>query len=139
MNTVILRTATLLLVPLMMMYSWFLLLRGHDLPGGGFVGGLACACAFVLYSAGYGVEATLRILRLPPRVLMACGLLLALTSGVLPMLYGKPFLTGLWYVHASGLKVGSSLPFDIGVYLVVLGSTLTLLLELEKLMPRGRV
>ncbi len=67
-NTLILHTAALFIMPLQLMFSVFLLFRGHDEPGGGFIGGLVASGAFVLYAFAFGSEATRRILRVAPRV-----------------------------------------------------------------------
>ncbi len=72
-NTLILHTAALFIMPLQLMFSVFLLFRGHDEPGGGFIGGLVAASAFVLYAFAFGAEPTRRILRAAPRDLLAAG------------------------------------------------------------------
>jgi multicomponent Na+:H+ antiporter subunit B len=134
MNSIILRTATRFLVTLMLLFSIFLLLRGHNEPGGGFVGGLVAAGALALYGLAYDEEATRQALRLDTRTLIGVGLAMALAAAVLPLLGGRPFLTGLWAaVPLPGgreLDLGTPLLFDLGVYVAVLGVTLTLLLPL---------
>jgi multicomponent Na+:H+ antiporter subunit B len=127
-SSVILRTATRYLVPLLLLFSWFLLWRGHHEPGGGFVGGLVVASAFALLAVAEGPDAARRALRLEPRSWIALGLGLALAAGLAGAAAGAPFLTGLW----AG-KLGTPLLFDVGVYLVVAGVVLTVLLELEDL------
>jgi multicomponent Na+:H+ antiporter subunit B len=130
----ILRTTTRGLFPLMLVFSVFLLIRGHNEPGGGFAGGLVAAIAYVLVLAAEGLETARRVLRADPRVLMALGLAAALASGLLPVLSGRDFLTGLWLklpVPVVG-KLGSPFIFDAGVYLVVLGVTLTIVFELAE-------
>ena len=96
MHSLILATAIRLLLPLMLLFSLFLLLRGHNEPGGGFVGGLVVAAAFALYTLAHGEKEGRRMLRVAPLQLVATGLLIALTSGLLPLLAGLPFLTALW-------------------------------------------
>jgi multicomponent Na+:H+ antiporter subunit B len=136
MISLILRTATLFLLPLLLLFSLFLLLRGHHLPGGGFVGGLVAAAAFVLYSFAYDLSTMRQTLRIDPRHFVGMGLLVASGSGVLALLRGEPYLTGQWdQVALFGvfeLELGTPLVFDIGVYLVVLGVTLTIILTLEE-------
>lgn len=141
MNSVILRTATQFLLVLLLLYSVFILLRGHNEPGGGFIGGLIAAGAFALYGIAYGSQDLSDLLRIDPRLMIGLGLLAAVLAGLLPMLItGQPFLTGLWYEFgagagaeaAAGAKVGSSLLFDIGVFLVVIGFTLTFVISLEE-------
>ncbi len=136
MTSLVLRTAPRFLITLLLLFSIFLLLRGHNEPGGGFVGGLVGASAFALYSIAYDVMSTRRVLHIEPRTCIAIGLLVVIGSGLLPMFAGRPFLTGLWgYLGLPGraaLEVGTPLLFDIGVYLVVLGTTLVIILSLSE-------
>ncbi|HAU19383.1 MAG TPA: Na(+)/H(+) antiporter subunit B, partial [Marinobacter adhaerens] len=81
-NTLILHTAALAIMPLQLMFSVFLLLRGHDEPGGGFIGGLVAASAFVLYAFAFGAESTRKLLRVSPRDILAAGLLFGLASTI---------------------------------------------------------
>ena len=106
--------------------SLFVLLRGHNEPGGGFIGGLIGALGFVFHAIALGPAATRRVLRLDPLVWAGAGLLLAAASG-LPalLLHAEPLLTHQWL---EGLPVGTAIPFDIGVYLVVLGFALAFVL-----------
>lgn len=132
MKSQILRTATLYLLPLMLLFSLFLLHRGHNAPGGGFVGGLVAAAAFSLYTLAFGPEEAQRALRTSPGMLIALGLLIAALSGAPALLAGRPFMEGVWVpwsIPAIG-KVGTPLAFDIGVYCVVLGVALTFVYEL---------
>jgi multicomponent Na+:H+ antiporter subunit B len=135
MNSLILRTATRFLVPLLLLFSIFLLLRGHNEPGGGFIGGLMAASSFVLYAIAYDAAAARRALRFEPRTFVGVGLLIAALSGLYPLLQGLPFLTGIWgYVPLPGndLELGSPLIFDIGVYVTVIGVTLMIILTLAE-------
>jgi multicomponent Na+:H+ antiporter subunit B len=113
------RTATRILMPLLLLFSVFLLLRGHNEPGGGFVGGLVAAAAFALYGLAYGVERAQRALFVEPLTLLGAGLLIAFASGLPALLRGEPFLTAQWL--AGPLALGTPVVFDIGVYLVVTG------------------
>ena len=137
MRLLILRTTAYLLIPLLLMFSLFMLLRGHDAPGGGFIGALLAAHAFALYMLAFDSAEILRITRgIHGRQLIGIGLVTAVASAVLPMLAGRPLQTGLWItLHLSGdeeLHLGTPLLFDAGVYLTVLGAALTLLVELEE-------
>jgi multicomponent Na+:H+ antiporter subunit B len=136
MNSVILRTIARGLMPLLLLFSVFLFVRGHNQPGGGFAGGLVAAAAFALHSIAYSVAEARQALRIETRLLVGIGLLAALASGVLGLLAGRPFLTGLWgYVSLPGverLDVGTPLLFDLGVYLAVMGVTLTIVFALEE-------
>jgi multicomponent Na+:H+ antiporter subunit B len=138
MNSLILMTAARYLMPLMLLFSVYLLLRGHNGPGGGFIGGLVASTAFSLYTFAYDVAEARRTLRVDPHLLIAAGLLAALTSGLPALIFHKPFLTGLWVereLPAPG-KVGTPSLFDTGVYLVVIGVVLTIIFELAE-RPEG--
>ena len=130
MNSIILCTATRVLTPLMLAFSVFLLVRGHNDPGGGFVGGLVAAAAFSLYKLAYGVQAAERVLRINPRRLVGVGLLTALASGLLSVGRNLLFLTGLWTELGFLGKIGTPLLFDAGVFLVVIGVVLTIVFSL---------
>lgn len=135
-NTVILHTAALLLLPLQILFSVFLLLRGHDEPGGGFIAGLVATGAVALYLFAHGVESTRRIMRFAPRDFLALGLLLGVISALVGPLMGQPFFTAQWYsLYLGGgieVKLSTVLLFDIGVYLTVLGALLTVVISLTE-------
>ena len=132
MNTMILRETTRRLVPLILVFSVFLLLRGHEHPGGGFVGGLVAAIAFSLYAFVFGPQAARGILRVDPRAVGAVGLAVAIASGLVGSIGdGAPFLTGQWGTLA-GLKIGTPVIFDVGVYLVVVGVVLTFVVGIKE-------
>jgi multicomponent Na+:H+ antiporter subunit B len=130
MNSIILKTTTNFVLALLLMFSAFVLLRGHYYPGGGFVGGLIAAIAFVLHSFAYGLKSTRQLLRIHPGFLMPFGFLIAVLSAVAPIvLQDLPFMTALWFENklpVIGL-VGSALFFDIGVYFVVIGASLSII------------
>jgi multicomponent Na+:H+ antiporter subunit B len=135
MKTIILKTASLYLLPLLLLFSIFILLRGHYLPGGGFVGGLVASIAFVLHAFANGLENTRKLLRIDVGWLLPFGLALAVISGVVPIIFkNEPFLTGVWYANPLPVlgMLGSSLFFDIGVYLVVIGAALTIIFTLSE-------
>jgi multicomponent Na+:H+ antiporter subunit B len=134
MTSLILSTATRYILPLLLIFSIFLLLRGHNEPGGGFVGGLVAAAAFALYVIAFDVATARRTLGIDPRTLIGLGLLLALSSGLVSLFGGLPFMTGLWGEASVPLlgKPGTPLFFDIGVYLAVIGVTLTIIFALAE-------
>lgn len=133
-DSLILRTAAAYMLPLLLLFSVFLLLRGHNEPGGGFVGGLTAAAAFALYAIAYDTGSARRLLRVDLGVLIGVGLSLALLSGLSRLFAGSPYLTGAWTEIAlpglGAIKLGTPLLFDIGVYLVVLAVTLMVTLTL---------
>ena len=136
MNTLILRTATRYLLPLLILFSIFLLFRGHNEPGGGFVAGLVAAAAFSLYALAAGVADARHALQVDPHALIGSGLLLALLDGIMPFFFGQEFLTGRWanlrLPLIGDLEIGSPLFFDIGVYLVVIGVVLMIIFSLAE-------
>jgi multisubunit Na+/H+ antiporter MnhB subunit len=135
MTSSILQTATRLLMPLLLLFAIFLLLRGHNQPGGGFVGGLVVAASFVLYSIAFSVEAARRALLVRSSTLLGIGLLVALVSGLPAVVLGQPFMTSQWTTIALGstkLDVGTPLVFDIGVFLAVVGVVLTIVFTLTE-------
>ena len=136
MSSLILRTSTRLVVTLLLLFALFLLLRGHNEPGGGFVGGLVAAAAFALYIIADGPAAARRALHVDPRTLIAVGLLVAAGCGVMSLLAGQPFLTARWgelpFPGLAPVALGTPLLFDTGVFLVVLGVTQTIILALAE-------
>jgi multicomponent Na+:H+ antiporter subunit A len=118
---------------LLLFASLAILWRGHDQPGGGFVGGLVAALAFALLALAYGVTAAQRALRFQPLSLVGAGMLCALVSGLPGLAAGRPYLTHLWWEPGGWLpKIGTTMIFDLGVYLVVLGAVLTFLFGLQR-------
>ncbi|SDF77131.1 multisubunit sodium/proton antiporter, MrpB subunit [Limimonas halophila] len=136
MHSIILHTATRLLMSLILMFSVYILFRGHNQPGGGFIAGLIAASAVILYSVAFGPQWARDALRVPALSIAGFGLFVAALSGVLSLIGGEPFLTGLWYEPHLGLSMhvalSTPLMFDIGVYLVVVGALTAIALELEE-------
>lgn len=122
------------LQPLLLLFSLFLLLRGHNAPGGGFSGGLVAGSAFILAALARGSAYARAQLPCSAATLVRLGLSLGLIAGILPILSGQPVFTGLWIepkVPVIG-TVGSFLIFDTGVYLLVMGFVIGVLLHLAK-------
>jgi multicomponent Na+:H+ antiporter subunit B len=137
MNSIILVAGTRILVALFLVFSVFMLLRGHNEPGGGFIGGLIGATGFVIYAIACGTDAARRALRVAPERIAMAGLGIALFAGVAAVLDGDVFFTGQWlFLGATetdkGLPLSTVLIFDVGVYLVVMGSILSLSFALEE-------
>ena len=134
--SLILRTATRLLVSLILVFSVYLLLRGHNAIGGGFAGALVAGTGFALYTMVEGSSSVRQAIRIDPRSLIVLGMALALTSGIMGLLAGTPFLNGLWWslgqFKGREVAVGTPLIFDFGVFFIVLGMILTLILALEE-------
>jgi multisubunit Na+/H+ antiporter MnhB subunit len=136
MPSLILRTATRLLVGLILTFSVYLLLRGHNAPGGGFAAALVAGTGFALFAVTEGPAVVRRAIRFAPQKIAMGGLGLAIISGLAALLIAKPFLTGIWWIWKNGpnqkLAIGTPLIFDVGVFLAVLGTILTLILALEE-------
>lgn len=134
MNTVIFRTAAPALSALMLVFSVFVLLRGHNEPGGGFIGGLIGASAIAIYGIAFGVAEARKALRVHPIVLAGFGVFIATLGGLIALAADAPFLTGLWWifeVEGSEIALSTPLIFDIGVYAVVVGAVGSIALGLE--------
>jgi multicomponent Na+:H+ antiporter subunit B len=137
MNSIILRAGTRALSGLLLLFSLYMLLRGHNEPGGGFIGGLIGATGFVLYAIACGTEDARRALRVLPQNIAVAGLGIALVAGLAAAVFGDALFTGQWLFlggtkEEGGLPLSTVLVFDIGVYLVVFGSVLTLVFAMEE-------
>lgn len=128
-------TSTLLIIasryisPLLLMLSLIVLYRGHNLTGGGFIGGLIAAASVLLLAIAEGWDKTESRLPLQPMTLMTIGLAIAGVGGFIGIAYGGAFMQGIWLPFfelplLGKVKLGTPLLFDIGVYLVVIGFTL---------------
>lgn len=138
MNSLVLSTITRLLAPLLLVFSVFILLRGHNDPGGGFIGGLIAAIAFILISKAEGTRHARKAMRARPLTIAGVGLLCAIVAGLWGLVSKGAFLQGIWPLitytadgDKAGLPIGSILLFDLGVYLVVIGGVGGIFLTLE--------
>lgn len=135
MRTLIFRTAAPFLTSLMLLFSVFVLLRGHNEPGGGFIGGLIAVAAFAVHAIAFGVPEVRRAMRVHPLAIAGFGLLLAVASGVASIIFRVPFLSGIWWspsLFGVTVDLSTVLTFDIGVYLVVVGALTSVALALEE-------
>ncbi|MCF8113314.1 MAG: Na(+)/H(+) antiporter subunit B [Desulfotignum sp.] len=131
MQSIILKTATRLMVGLMLVFAVYLLLRGHHEPGGGFSAALLAGTAFALFAITQGPDQVRQAIRIPPSAMAMTGLALAVSAGLPALFTSKPFLTGIWQ-HSGAIWVGTPLVFDLGVFFAVLGGILSVLLALEE-------
>ncbi|WP_054859449.1 Na(+)/H(+) antiporter subunit B [Gracilibacillus sp. JCM 18860] len=136
-NDLILRTMTVLISFILLGFAVYLLLAGHNAPGGGFVGGLMTSAAILLMYMAYGGEKALsKILPLNYRLLISIGLLIALVTGLGSFLFGQPFLSqtfGYFHFPIFGeVELATALLFDLGVYLTVIGVTLTIITNISE-------
>lgn len=130
----LLATGTQTMVPTLMLFSVYLLVVGHDVPGGGFAGGLIASSALLLVFLAFGRRGLRRALPIDPETAMGIGLILAIAAGLVGLVFSGTFLTYEyieWSVPVVGdIKVSTLLFFDLGVYLVVIGLVTTAVLEL---------
>lgn len=125
MNTTILKIAARHLMPFFLVLSVMVFYRGHNEPGGGFIGGLLAGMALVLYALAFGVRKAQKLRFARPLFFIGLGLALALISALLGILTGEAdFMTAVWMKlewEGFSLKLGSPLLFDLGVYFLVAG------------------
>lgn len=122
------------LQPLLLLFSLFLLLRGHNAPGGGFSGGLVAGAAFILAALARGTTHVRQQIPCSAESLVRAGLFFALAAALLPVLFGRPVFTALWIepkIPVIG-TAGSFLLFDTGVYLLVAGFVIGVLVQMAR-------
>lgn len=125
------------LLPLALLVSAYIFLRGHNMPGGGFIAGLITSVAIIQQYIAHGVDWIKDRLRINYQWLVASGILVAALTGVGSWFFNRPFLT-TWYDYFNlpiigEFELASAMLFDLGVYLTVIGATLMILANLGKL------
>jgi multicomponent Na+:H+ antiporter subunit B len=120
-GSLLLEVVTRGLYPLMLAVSVWILLRGHNEPGGGFIGGMVAVAATALLAVARGADRALAALPLGPVRLAGLGVALALASGLPALLQGSPYLTHLWGA-VLGIPISTVVAFDLGVFLAVWGA-----------------
>lgn len=140
MSSTILRTANGIIFPLTLLFALYMALKGHNYPGGGFIGGLIAAVALVLYRMSHGRDAMQRLMPIHPRILVAIGLALATLTGIAPLFFGEPMLRSIApYINlgvGEPVHMPSAMFFDIGVLLVVIGVSVGMIVRLgEEVAP----
>jgi len=133
----LLATISQSLLPLALLVSFYIFLRGHNLPGGGFIAGLVTAVAFILQYIAHGSHWIAERITINYRKVIAAGIGIAMFTGVGSWLFGRPFLT-TWFDYfdiplIGEIELASALVFDVGVYITVVGSTLMILASLGQL------
>lgn len=122
----VLRTVARLAVPITVAVSVVIFLQGHNLPGGGFIAGVLAAAGGATYLLGFGAEAAARVAWWR---LSVVGLLVALVTGTVPLLAGATFMDHT-ILHLGAFHLPTATFFDLGVYLIVLGTLMTIFVEL---------
>ncbi|WP_066173276.1 Na(+)/H(+) antiporter subunit B [Bacillus marinisedimentorum] len=135
-NDVILKTTTTTIAFVILAFSFYLFLAGHNAPGGGFIGGLMTAGALVLMYISYGMETMSRIIKVNFRSFIPMGLLTAGLTGMGSFLFDVPFLSqtfGHFHLPLLGdVELATAMLFDLGVYLTVVGITMTIILTIAE-------
>ncbi|WP_341303325.1 monovalent cation/H+ antiporter subunit A [Pseudomonas sp. TMP25] len=136
-HPLVLATLSRVLLPMALLVSVFIFLRGHNLPGGGFIAGLVTAVALILQYVASGVQWTQSRLPLNYQGMAGLGVLIAGLTGLGSWLFDHPFLTssfGYFQIPLIGeIELATAMLFDLGVYLTVVGATLLILANLGKL------
>lgn len=135
-NDMMLHTITRFVTFIILSFSIYLFFAGHNNPGGGFIGGLMTASAFLLMYLGFDMKTIKKALPINFASMIAIGLLIAIGTGVTSMLFGYPFLTQFFEYYQLPIlgetELTTALPFDLGVYLVVVGIALTIILTIAE-------
>jgi len=131
---VVLQTTSQVTVFIIMTFSGFLFLAGHNNPGGGFIGGLMSAAALVLLALAYDLKTMRQALPVNFHYVTATGLLIAIFSGMGSFVFGAPFLSQAYDYFTLPLlgevELATAMIFDLGVYLAVVGVTMTIILSI---------
>ena len=131
------------MLPLALMISAYIFLRGHNMPGGGFIAGLITSVALVIQYIASGMEWTQDRIRIKYHNVIGLGLLFATIAGAGSLAFSYPFLTSTfgyitWPVVGK-FEVASALVFDLGVYLAVIGATMLALVSIGRLSPHSAI
>ncbi|MFZ3587813.1 Na(+)/H(+) antiporter subunit B [Bacillus sp. DJP31] len=135
-NDLILKTTTNIIVFIILAFSFNLFLSGHNMPGGGFIGGLMTSGALILMYVTYGMRPIKKIIRVSFTFLIALGLAIAVGTGMGSFIFDAPFLShtdGYFYLPILGEShLATAVLFDIGVYVTVIGVTMTIILSIAE-------
>ena len=129
MKNVLLEQTVTFVKYLLLVLAVYLLWRGHNEPGGGFIAGIMASIGHVFYAIVYGSKVTRRKMIASPYTFIGMGLLTSVCSAFIPMFQNKAPLTGLW-VEIGGVAMGTPLLFDIGVFMVVFGMITAIILTI---------
>ncbi len=131
MISLILNRIARVVVHIILLFSIFMLFKGHNEPGGGFIAGLMAAVAIVLIYITYDLKTVKKLMPVSYPAMIALGLFFAAGTGLGGVMLGYPFLTQTFdYFHIpliGEIELATALSFDIGVFLVVVGATLLII------------
>ena len=135
-NDMMLQVTIRIVAIIIFAFSFYLLLAGHNSPGGGFIGGLMTASAFLVLYLAFDVKSISKALPINFEMVISLGLLLALGTGIVSMILGFPFLTQFFdyfqFPVYGEVELTTALPFDIGIYMVVVGAVMAIILRIEE-------
>ena len=134
-NDVVLKTVTKIVVFILLTFGFYVLLAGHNNPGGGFIGGLVFSSAFILMFLAFDVSEVLASLPVDFRKLMILGALISVTTAIVPMFFGKLFLyQSEAHLHLpifDELHLTTVTLFELGILLTVVGVIVTVMLSIS--------
>lgn len=135
-NDLILKTFTVLISFILFGFAIHLFFAGHNEPGGGFVGGLMTSAAILLMYMAYGEKTVNKVLPIDFKLLIVIGLAIAILTGIGAFVFNQPFLSHTFtYVNLpifGEVELATALFFDLGVYLTVIGVTMTIILTISR-------
>lgn len=135
-NDVILKTVAKAVVLVIMTFGLYLFISGHNSPGGGFIGGLVLASAFVLLFLSYDVETVSEGIPISFKKLSALGVLISMTSALVPVFFGQPFLSqsfGYFDLPLFGeTELATVTIFEAGIALTVIGVVVNIILSISE-------
>lgn len=131
-SSIILRTTARVAAVAMLLLSVFLYYRGHNAPGGGFIGGLVACGAFVLLFYAFGKAFVQKFLVIRPASWISLGLFCAYLSAIIGPIQSQKFFQGLWIPFPILGKIGTPMLFDFGVMAVVIGMFMKILMSVHK-------
>lgn len=136
MNSAILQIASKYIVAILITFGIIALFRGHNSPGGGFIGGLLVGLAIVYKGFAFTPEQVYLSLKIKPQVYIAIGLFLILLSVVPSIVVEAEIMTALWMkvalLQEAELKLGTPILFDLGVFFIVIGVVLSFMFSIHK-------
>lgn len=124
MNSIILSLAAKYVKPILLLFSIFILLRGHNAPGGGFIAGLLAGSGFIFYAMAEGINKGYQSLPLKPEQSIKLGFTLIFLSAIGGLITAEAVMKGMWIkidLAITVIKIGTPLIFDAGIYFVVTG------------------
>lgn len=135
-NNMMLQTLARLIIVIVLSFSIYLLLAGHNSPGGGFIGGLMTASAILILYLSFDIKSIQAVIRFDYVKIVGIGLLLAALTGVISMVFGFPFLKQFFDYFTlpilGEVELTTAMLFDLGVYFVVLASALKIILTIAE-------